>query len=181
MPAFGYMLLLNEQVHQYLTIEYDGWLLNYLPDVWRIWLLFYGSFFLAAATILYSAFCPQEVKRYSGAFEMADVERKHHVNMNQAALIQHEVRKIYLEMPKWMFPYFDMDGMNHEEDVSTFVNPDAYLSKFLFLQWSIQDMRLRELRIFLYLLFAVGLILIAIPTAFTFLQVTWIPMRHLWS
>ena len=84
-------------------------------------------------------------------------------------------------MPKWMFPYFDMDGMNHEADVSTFVNPDAYLSKFLFLQWSIQDMRLRELRIFLYLLFAVGLILIAIPAAFTFLQVTWIPMRHLWS
>jgi hypothetical protein len=84
MPAFGYMLLLNEQVHQYLTIEYDGWLLNYLPDVWRIWLLFYGSFFLAAATILYSAFCPQEVKRYSSAFEMADVEGNHQVTMNQA-------------------------------------------------------------------------------------------------
>ena len=52
MPAFGYMLLLNDQVHQYLTIKYDGWLLKYLPNVWRIWLLFYGSFFLATATIL---------------------------------------------------------------------------------------------------------------------------------
>ena len=49
MPAFGYMLLLNDNVHQYLTIKYDGWLLHYLPSVWRIWFLFYGSFLLAAA------------------------------------------------------------------------------------------------------------------------------------
>ena len=41
MPAFGYILLLNENVHQYLTIKYDGWLLHYLPSVWRVWLLFY--------------------------------------------------------------------------------------------------------------------------------------------
>jgi hypothetical protein len=32
MPAFGYILLLNENIHQYLTIKYDGWLLNYLPS-----------------------------------------------------------------------------------------------------------------------------------------------------
>jgi len=62
MPAFGYMLLLNENVHAYLTIKYDGWILSYLPNVWRIWLLFYGSFFIAFATILYgwfSAAAPQ--------------------------------------------------------------------------------------------------------------------------
>lgn len=131
MPAFGYMLLLNQQAHQYLTIKYDGWLLNYLPNVWRIWLLFYGSFFLAAATILYSAFCPQEVKRYMSAFEMADAEAKHQYNLSQSSLVQHEVRKIYLEMAPWMVSYFDMEGMNHEADVSTFANPEAHLSKYL--------------------------------------------------
>ena len=181
MPAFGYMLLLNEQVHQYLTIKYDGWLLNYLPNVWRIWLLFYGSFFLAAATILYSAFCPQEVKRYMSAFEMADAEAKHQYNLSQSSLVQHEVRKIYLEMAPWMVSYFDMEGMNHEADVSTFANPEAYLSKFFVLQWTIRNMERRGLRIFLYLLYAIGLSLIAIPAAFTFLQVTWIPFGHLWS
>lgn len=133
MPAFGYMLLLNDQVHQYLTIKYGGWLLKYLPDVWRIWLLFYGSLFLATATILYSAFCPQEIKRYSSAFEMADTEAKHHYNINEASLVQHKVRETYLHMPRWMVSYFDMEGMNHEADVSTFSNPEAYLSKFLLL------------------------------------------------
>lgn len=181
MPAFGYMLLLNDQVHQYLTIKYDGWILKYLPDVWRIWLLFYGSFFLAAATILYSVFCPREIKDYSSQFEMADTETKHHYNINESSLVQHRARQIYLQMPRWMMSYFDMNGMNHEADVGTFENPEAYLSKFLILQWLIQNMQLRGLRIFLYLLFAIGLLLIAVPAAFTFLQVTWIPLRHLWS
>jgi hypothetical protein len=180
MPAFGYMLLLNDQVHQYLTVKYDGWLLNYLPNVWRIWLLFYGSFFLAAATILYSAFCPQEVKLYSSAFEMADAEAKHHFNINEASIVQREARATYLQMPLWMYPYFDMNNMNHEVDVGTFSNPEAYLSKFLILRWMIQDMQRRGLRIVLYVLFSVGLSLIGIPAALTFLQVTSIPLRDLW-
>lgn len=180
MPAFGYMLLLNDQVHQYLTIKYDGWLLKYLPNVWRIWLLFYGSFFLAAATVLYSAFCPQEVKRHSSAFEMADAEAKHYYNINEAPLVQHKVRELYSGMPLWMYPYFDMNGMNLEADVSTFANPEADLSKFLILQWMIQDMQRRSVRIVLYLLYAIGLSLITIPAALTFLQVTWIPFGHLW-
>lgn len=181
MPAFGYMLLLNDEVHQYLTIKYDGWLLKYLPNVWRIWLLFYGSFFLAAATILYSVFCPPEVKRYSSAFEMADAEAAHHYNINEAPLVQHKAREVYLDMPQWMLPYFDMDGMNHEADVSTFSHPVAHLSKFLILQWMIQNMQRRGLRIVLYFLYAIGLLLIGVPAAFTFLQVTWISIRQLWS
>jgi hypothetical protein len=181
MPAFGYMLLLNDQVHQYLTIKYDGWLLKYLPNIWRIWLLFYGSFFLAAATVLYSAFCPEEVKHYTSGFEMADTEAEHQFNLNQSKLVQHQVREIYLGMAPWMASYFDMNGMNHEADVSTFSNPVGYLSKFFVLQWTIRNMERRGLRICLYLLYAIGLTLIAIPAAFTFLQVTWIPIRRLWS
>ncbi|MGJ5037926.1 hypothetical protein ACQR13_27755 [Bradyrhizobium sp. HKCCYLRH3059] len=174
------MLLLNDQVHQYLAVKYDGWLLNYLPNVWRIWLLFYGSFSLAAATILYSAFCPQEVKLYSSAFEMADAEAKHHFNINEASIVQRETRAMYLQMPRWMYSYFDMNNMNHEIDVGTFPNPEAYLSKFLILRWRIQDMQRRGLRILLYVLFSVGLSLIGVPAALTFLQVTSIPLRNLW-
>src|SRR5665647_1521126 len=33
MPLFGYMLLLNERVHVYLSIPLDGALLNYLPPM----------------------------------------------------------------------------------------------------------------------------------------------------
>jgi hypothetical protein len=88
MPAFGYMLLLNDNVHQYLTIKYDGWLLHHLPSIWRIWLLFYGSFFLAIATILYSIYCPSQVKRYASRFAMADAEREHHMRLGQETLVR---------------------------------------------------------------------------------------------
>lgn len=179
MPAFGYMLLLNDNVHQYLTIKFDGRLLEYLPNVWRIWLLFYGSFFLAAATILYSIFWPPEVKRYSSAFEMADGEAKHQYNINQSTLVQDRAKKLYTDMPRWMYSYFDREGINFDANTRSLVEPAAYLSKLLVLQWSIQNMGRRGLRIFLYILFAIGLSLIAIPAAFTFLQVTWIPMKHL--
>jgi hypothetical protein len=178
MPAFGYMLLLNDQVHQYLTIKYDGWLLKYLPNVWRIWLLFYGSFFLAIATILYSAVCPRVIKLYSSGYAMADTEARHELNMNQALIVQHRVREIYLSMPRWMLPYFDMDGMNTDVDARHYADPEGYLSKFLLLEWAMRDVWHRGLRIFLLLLYAIGLALIGIPAAFTFLQVTWIPINE---
>jgi hypothetical protein len=48
--GLGYIPLLNDNVRQYLMIKVDGWLLQYLPSIWRVWLLFYGTFFLARAS-----------------------------------------------------------------------------------------------------------------------------------
>src|SRR5882724_1728805 len=178
MPAFGYMLLLNENVHQYLTIKYDGWLLNFLPNVWRIWLLFYGSFFLAAATILYTMFCPPEVKAYQNGYAMAELEAKHYLNMNEAQLIQNRVKWLYDNMPRWMFSYFDSSGLNFKTSLTGFTNPTGYLSQFFIHQWMILDMWHRGLRCGLYVLYVIGLALIAVPAIFTFLQVTWIPVKR---
>jgi hypothetical protein len=175
MPAFGYMLLLNENVHQYLTIKYDGWLLNYLPNVWRIWLLFYGSFFLAAATILYTA----EVKAYENGYAMAELEAKHYINMNEARVVQDRVKWLFDHMPKWMWPYFDRSGLNFQASPSGMINPTGYFSKFFIHEWFILNMWHRGLRCLLLVLYAVGLTLIAVPAVFTFLQVTWIPVKHI--
>jgi len=181
MPAFGYMLLLNEQVHQYLTIKYDGWLLNYLPNVWRIWLLFYGSFFLAVATILYSLFCPPEVKRYSSAFEMADGEAQHQYNMGQSKMVQDYVKRLYADRPEWMKAVTDPKGLNFNFDVQNYTDPKGALSTYFIHQWTLRNIQRRGLRIFLYLLFAIGLALIAIPAGITFLQVTSLPVKHLFQ
>ena len=95
MPAFGYMLLLNDNVHQYLTIKYDGVLLNYLPNVWRIWLLFYGSFLVALATLLYSYFCPPDVKRYGSPYEKANAEAEHVQRLGGLSGVSKEYGKEY--------------------------------------------------------------------------------------
>src|SRR5258707_15077077 len=101
MPAFGYILLLNDNVHQYLTIKYDGWLLQYLPSIWRVWLLFYGTFFLAIASLIFSAACPVQIKRYNSAFGMADAERHHTVAQHQEEPARQDLRSRYDGMSKW--------------------------------------------------------------------------------
>jgi hypothetical protein len=73
MPAFGYLLIISEKVQQYLTVKHDWWLSSF--PLWRVWMLFYGSFFLAAGSILFSLFCKPEIKYYGSAFEMATAER----------------------------------------------------------------------------------------------------------
>ena len=95
MPAFGYMLLLNDKIHQYLTIKYDGRLLDYLPSIWRIELLFYGSFLLAIATIVYAVTCPLEIKRYNSEFDMADAEAEHIQNLGRHSILFVETDRLW--------------------------------------------------------------------------------------
>ena len=65
MPAFGYLLLINEHLHRLL------------PSLWRVWLLFYGSFSLALGAILFAFLCPIQIKRYESEYSYVDTERPH--------------------------------------------------------------------------------------------------------
>ena len=101
MPVFGYLLLLNDHVHDYLTIRYDAdWLLTYLPSTWRIWMLFYGSFFLAMGSMLFAWRCPAEIKTYASAFNYVDTERPHLTAKNQTQQIAHKVGTMYSVISK---------------------------------------------------------------------------------
>jgi hypothetical protein len=172
MPAFGYMLLLNENVHQYLTLKFDGWLLPYLPSVWRIWLLFYGTFLLAAATILYSIYCPREVKRYSTPFEMADGETEHQFNLGQFEMQQQLVRRLMDRRSAWETALLDLGHLELQRQRSTYVEPKAILSTLFMHHWHLRNIHGPRRRIALFMLFWTGLILIGIPAVLTFLQVT---------
>jgi|ERR1019366_6178340 hypothetical protein len=183
MPAFGYILLLNDNVHQYLTVKYDGWLIEHLhlPGVWRIWLLFYGSFLLAAATILYSSFCPDEIKRYPSAFEMADGETEHQYNLGQFKIVQDNLGKLYANLSKWESSVLISTKPALHLVEGNIGDPRAALSTYLIRQSTIRDLQRRAMRIFIYALFAAGLSLLALPAVFTFLQVTGLGVRRLFT
>ena len=87
------------------------------------------EFLLAAATILYSVFCPQEVKRYSSAFEMADAEAKHHLAMNESSLVQHKTRETYLAIPTWMMSYRDLERLGEVINADLAANNDELAKK----------------------------------------------------
>lgn len=181
MPVFGYMLLLNDNVHQYLTIKYDGRLLNYLPAIWRIWLLFYGSFFVAIGSILYSFFCPPEVKRYQSAFEMADAESQHQLNLGQFDQVRDHVKARYARLSKWersILPFheprYDLQSYGDKQFLDR-------VSTYLVHQWTLVNVSMPSLRVSILTLFTVGLFLLAVPAAFTFLQVTILAVKRMFS
>src|SRR5260221_379178 len=78
MPVFGYLLLFNENVRQYLTILYDATgLLRHFPSMWRVLILYYGFFFFSIGSIFFAIWFPVYIKQYASAFQMADPERHH--------------------------------------------------------------------------------------------------------
>ncbi len=178
MPVFGYMLLLNDNVQQYLTVRYDGWLLKYLPSLWRVWLLFYGSFFVAIATILYAWRCPSEVKKYPDAFRMAEGETQYQLNLSQYEMMVDYVRALSENFRGWhrelmadvRIPNLQ-PGWQSLTDMQRMSNLQVY-------QWTAANHRNPWLRISIYLLYRFGFILLAVPAGFTFIQVSLIAMKR---
>lgn len=181
MPAFGYMLLLNDNVHQYLTIKYDGWLLNYLPSVWRVWLLFYGSFFLATAAVTYSFFCPPYVKEFPSPFELAESLTPHMLRHDCGSGLILGLTALYARMSQWERSLTNLEPFDFEEQPASKDDAFRQISNALFQIWTIQDVWHPRLRMFLLVMFAVGLALLAIPAVFTFVQVTFLFLKRLTS
>lgn len=172
MPAFGYMLLLNDNVHSYLTIKYDGWLLGYLPSIWRIWLLFYGSFFLAAGTLLYAWYCPVPVKRYAFGFAMADAEWEHHLNLNQLEMILGELRLACARMTPLEKTFWPDLRVGDEDPFWPGMTGKMRASNTLVYIWNVANTSSFKLRVTVFVLLWSGLFLVGLPAVFTFLQVT---------
>jgi hypothetical protein len=170
MPAFGYMLLLNQNARQFLTIEHDGWLAQHLSNVWRIWFLFYGSFFLAMATVLYSAFCPRAVKHYNSGFVMADEEADHHFNLGRFDTIRNELQAMIDKQTAWEARLYVELG--NSSDLAKLSSTPANVAVCLLHRWAIANVTRPTLRVVIAVLFAAGLTLITIPACVTFLQVT---------
>lgn len=180
MPAFGYMLLLNDNVHQYLTIKYDGILLHYLPTVWRIWFLFYGSFLLAFATILYSLFCPRQIKRYGTPYEQAGAETEHLHQLGSWKGIYEELQSLYTRMCEWEVSLFTMKRLNMTQPVDEAGYRRA-TANVLIHSWLVRDIQRPRLRIGIYFLFVIGSSLIALPAAITFLQVCLLLVKRIFA
>jgi len=115
MPVFGYLLLLNEHVHSFIVIQYDaGWPFSYLPSLWRVWLLFYGTFFLAMGSMLFSWQCPSEIKRYASPFALVDTERSHLTANQFTPQIADKLATLYEGMSRWESSLFELPRLKPE-------------------------------------------------------------------
>jgi hypothetical protein len=184
MPAFGYLLLLNENVRQQLlkVLYDDSWPMNHLPSMWRIWFLFYGGFFLAFGSILFAWKCPFQIKRYATSYDMVDAERVHITTHRKEAIVGTTLKQLYEGMTRWENKIF---GEKLDPTASNLGAPAAKtgdsLSLGLIHIWRAADIRHSKLRILIFVFFWSGLFLVAIPAGATFLQVTVILLNRLFS
>jgi hypothetical protein len=185
MPIFGYLLLLNENVHHYLTIQYDaGWPFNYLPTMWRVWMLFYGSFLLAMGSTLFAWWCPTEIKQYASPFSLVDAERPHLTAHSQTQQIADRLKTLYSRMSPWESTIFALPRLKPDlPNLGAGTSPDLRTSDQwglgLIHIWTVNDIKHPTWRIIILFLFRAGLVLLAIPAGFTFLQVTLLLVKRL--
>jgi hypothetical protein len=178
-PAFGYLLLLNENVRQYLTIQFDaGGLFHYLPSMWRVWMLYYGSFILAIGSIFFASRCPVYIKQYASAFQMADAERHHRTAHHEyTELLSQELKALYDGMSEWENSIFGLTRLWPNQanlgvgQISNLKSSDQWSLGLIHI-WSVNDIKRPWWRIATLLLFTTGLCLLAVPAILTFVQVT---------
>jgi hypothetical protein len=185
MPVFGYLLLLNEHVHTYLTIQYDAdGLGHYLPPTWRVWMLFYGSFLLALGSMLFAWWCPAQIKLYASEFQMADTERPHLTAHNLTHQIADKIKALYDSMSDWEDSIFEMPRLKPDLDnlgagTSQELQTSDQWGLGLIHIWRVSDIKHPKLRILILVLFRVGIVLLTVPAIVTFLQVTILLTKHL--
>ena len=185
MPVFGYLLLLNEHVHTYLTIQYDAdGLGHYLPPTWRVWMLFYGSFLLTLGSMLFAWWCPAEIKLYASEFQMADTERPHLTAHNLTHQIADKLATLYDSMSVWENSIFKMPRLkpkldNLEAGTSQELQTGDQWGLGLIHIWRVSDIKHPKFRILILVFFRVGIVLLTIPAIVTFLQVTILLTKHL--
>jgi hypothetical protein len=176
--AAGYLLLWNEKFQDYLTIKFDTHF-----SLWRIWMIYYGGIYLAVATGLYSLFCPKPIKDHGNAFDLAERECRHLVVTQRGPQYLEEVKKLEAQCtpaeralwpqdrPKdeWFDPHH-LHGRPNQHEV---------WAALIVYAWRVHNIRHPKLRLSILVIYTVGFLLLGIPAAMTFLQVTLFGLRQL--
>jgi hypothetical protein len=95
-PLIGYAVLFNEYLVHYLELSRQIFGApsaplpsGIAPHLWRLFFVYFGLCFLAAASVIYQVFCPPEVKLYATATDYISVTL---ANMGNVALARLESR-----------------------------------------------------------------------------------------
>jgi len=117
---------------------------------------------------------------------MVDAERNHRTGQGQTEQIAKEVKTLYAGMSKWEDSIFDLKRLDPDKPnlgvgaIAGLTSGDQWGLGLIHI-WTVSDIKRPEWRITVLLLFGAGLTLLAIPAAFTFLEVTRLLVKHLFT
>jgi hypothetical protein len=171
-------LLWNEKFQDFLTIKFDA---HYsLYPLWRIWLVYYGGICLAVATGLYSYYCPKPIKNHGSAFDLANSECQHLAIMDLGPSYLEDVKKLEAGCTAAERALFPPDRPRDDFILHMRGKPEepAALASLVVYAWRVHNIKRPALRPWLLAIYSLGLVLLAVPAGWTFLQVTLSGLRH---
>ncbi len=172
--AAGYLLLWNAKFQDFLIIKFDGHF-----SLWRIWMIYYGAISLAIATGLYSYFCPKPIKDHGSAFDLAQAECQYLATMGLGPDYLEDVKKLEAECStgerKLWPPGRPRDDLI--KHVRGNVGEADHLAALIVYAWRVHNIRYPWLRPWILVLYSLGFLLLGIPAAVTFVQVTLVGLR----
>jgi len=174
--AAGYFLLWNAKFQDFLTIKFDA---HY--SLWRIWMVYYGGINLAVATGLYSFLCPKTIKDHESAFALAQSEAEHLATMGLGPAYLQEVENLESRCTPAERSLFPSDRPRREYllGVRGLPTERPALASLVVYAWRIHNIRRPRWRLVIFVLYSVGFVLLGVPAAWTFIQVSLFGLRAL--
>ncbi|WP_292607780.1 hypothetical protein [Mesorhizobium sp.] len=172
-PVVGYLLLLNEEVVPLAEID-DRFRLISSELPWRLMLVYYGSFFTGIAAAVYQIWCPRIVKKYDSAIEYVGAEFNFFWDRDHFSYKLQQVRERLQAVPLWQQ---QLVGVRHLAEKLTARAKDEkeagnHLTQAMTGWWHLADNDHLQARRAFCVLGAIGGTLLAIPSVWTFFEVT---------
>lgn len=164
-PLVGYLLLFNAEIVRFLSLHTDFCQPENCSPSLRLVLLYLGSCLVAVGAALYSLRCPALIKKYDSAAAFFDAEKDY---FSQPRNLEYLLRLIELGTETEPLAHdatkFDYKKESGNVDPSRLADPMGELYRLL-------NVSHLESRLVALVAYCLGIVLLLIPTAMTFIQV----------
>ncbi|RWX13010.1 hypothetical protein EHI45_16230 [Rhizobium leguminosarum] len=164
-PLVGYLLLFNGEIVKFLSLHTDFCRPASCGPSLRLLLLYLGCCLIAVGAALYGLKCPALIKKYDSAAAFFEAEK---VYFCQPRNLDYLLKLIKLgteaEPLARNSSNFNYDGEGRNVDPNSLADPMGELYRLL-------NVSHPEIRLIALISYCVGILILLVPTAMTFVQV----------
>lgn len=173
-PLLGYMLLFNDKVIAYLRLHTDFCQGSGCSPSWRLYFFYFGCCFIAIGSSLYAAFCPQLIKRHKDAASFFESEKAYHMH---PLSLRHLFDVIEHVKGAQAIDNFNLKDTLLTKGSGLSIDHVNMLAGPMSEHYYLENRRRMAARLLTCAAYAIGVLLLAVPTLITVWQVLRIVVR----
>ena len=165
-PFLGYFLIFNAHIFDYLKIHTNFCSGTSCAISWRLYFIYFGCFFVAVGSAIYSLRCPTVVKIYSGASNFFEAEKTY---FSAPQNLKYLFKLIEVEKKAPVLDPFDLKKLIANNAAISQQHGQA-LADILGEYYVLQNTSKPISRALAFISYMVGVLLLLVPTIGTFIQ-----------